>query len=129
MKLPVLLTIHLDGSVSGVPASATETPVFGVWIRTGWKTVASTGLFMALDPATGAVTGFRRSRASLEFSDDFNRYTGTEFIDQLACPSALTCPDPLDPAADWQPVPGMPATGFSTAGARVEVVKSGPPKR
>jgi hypothetical protein len=135
MKMPALITLNVDGSVTGAPglmfgglpdATVTVTPVFGVWQRTGWQNIASTSLLMVFDRKSGVLTGFWRSRTFLNFSDDFNSYTGTEFLESLTCASPLTCPDPLDPKAAWQPVPGMPAS-VPISGTRVEVT-TGPLK-
>lgn len=136
MKMPALVTLNIDGTFTGAPglmfggvpdATVTFTPVFGVWQRTGWQNIASTSLIMVFDRKSGLLAGFWRSRSSLDFSDDFNSYTGTEFLEQLTCTSPLTCPDPLDPKAAWEPVTGMPAS-FPISGARVELVKTGPLK-
>ncbi len=113
----------------GVPnATVTFTPAYRVWQRTGWKSIATTSLFMDFDRPSGVLTGFRRSRSSVEFSYGFNSYNGTEFMEHLICPSAVTCPNPLDPGAAWEPVTGMPASEAHASGARLEPVNSGPLK-
>jgi len=135
-SMPALMTFQVDGTVTGAPGSmfgavpsATTRfgPIHGVWQRTGWKSVAGTSLFVIYD-TNGVLTGFRRSRCSLEFSDDFNNYQGTEFMEDLSCPSPLGCPDPFDAAANWTPVSNMPATGFQVSGTRLELVPAGPLK-
>jgi hypothetical protein len=135
-SMPALITLQIDGTVTGAPGSmfgavpnATTRfgPIHGVWQRTGWKTLAGTSLFITYD-VNGVLTGFRRSRCSLEFSDDFNSYQGTEFMEDLSCSSAVGCPDPFAPAATWVAVSNMPVTGFQVSGTRVELVTAGPLK-
>jgi len=137
MTMPALIAFNIDGTVTGAPglmfggvpdATVTFTPVFGVWQKTGWKSIAGTSLLMVFDRTSGVLTGFRRSRTSLDFSDDFNKYNGTEFMENLACALPVTCPDPLDPKAAWEPETNMPPTGFAVSGTRLEPVKSGPLK-
>ena len=64
MKMPALITINIDGTITGAPglmfggvpnATVKFTPVFGIWQRTGWKSVASTSLFMVFD-STSKIT-------------------------------------------------------------------------
>ena len=135
MQMPALITFNIDGTVTGAPglmfggipnATVTFTPVFGVWQKTAGKSIAGTSLLMVFDRTSGVLIGFRRSRSSLDFSDDFNGYNGMEFLENLACASPVTCPDPLDPNAAWEPETNMPPTGFAVSGTRLEPVKSGP---
>jgi hypothetical protein len=84
----------------GVPnATVMNSSLYGVWQRTGWKTVAATSLILTFDRATGVLTGFLRTHSRVEFADDFNSYTGTHSFEVLTCTSPLACPDPLDPGA------------------------------
>ena len=130
MSMPVLITFHIDGTVtgasavmfSGLPgAPARYSPVFGIWRRTDSNSIATTGMFMAFDAATGVLTGFARSRARLDFSDGFNSYTGSEYLEVTPCASPLAC-NPLDPNAVWTPLAGMPPTGFTSTGTRLELL-------
>ncbi len=115
------VTINVDGTfiAGGAPT------VQGVWERTGFRTVNFTGLLQQFD-ATGNLVGLERHRCHFEYSSDFNSYTGIEFSEAVPCPTPLTCPNPLDPAVEWTPVPWMPATGVPVTGVRLEVVPPGP---
>jgi hypothetical protein len=135
LHVPAIVVLGADGTVSGaggllfggLPGNPLRSsPVYGVWERTGWKRIAVTTLMHSYDAATGVLVGYERHRASLDFNSGFGSYQGTEFLETLACPSPLTCPDPLDPTAEWTPLPTMPATGFAVSGTRVELVEPGP---
>jgi len=133
-SVPALVTIHFDGTInvsSGlmfgglVGSTRRVSPVHSVWEKTGPKSIGATSLFFTFDAVTGVLTGYQRNRCSLEAGDDFTTYQGTEFMETLSCPYPLSCPDPLNPAATWTPVPGMPATGYPVSGARLKLVPSG----
>ncbi len=131
--LPALVTLHIDGTASvsdaemfgGLNLARRRTPMYGVWERTGGKSFAGTSLYLVFDAATGAVTRYGRVRVSAEFAD-FNHFQGRMFAESLACATAFTCPDPLDPAANWVPSPNMPPDGFQITGARLERIPPGP---
>ncbi len=131
MGVPALVTIHFDGTLvvtsgfmfgAGFPMRIST--IHGVWKKTGPKSITATNLFMVFD-GSGVMTGYQRNRCPLTFTDDFNSYTGVEFMETVAC-GPQGCPDPLDPATVWTPAAGMPATGFPVSGARVQVVPPGP---
>jgi hypothetical protein len=71
---------------------------------------------MVFDATTGVLTGFLRSRSSINYRSDFTSYTAAEYMETMACGSPMAC-DPLDSKAAWVPFPGMPTTGFPSAGA------------
>jgi hypothetical protein len=135
LRVPALVILNADGTVTGaggllfggLPGNPLRSsPIYGAWERTGWKRIAVTTLSHSYEAATGVLVGYERHRASLDFGTGFGSYGGTEFMETLSCSSPLTCPDPLDPAAEWTPLPTMPATGFRVSGARVELVETGP---
>ena len=134
-NIPGLITLHFDGSVTGgsglmfggVPSSPNRYgPAHGVWQRTGWRTIGSTTMFAIFNASTGVLSGYQRNRCSLEFSQDFNTYSGTEFMETVACVTPTSCPNPLDPNLKWTPLPTMPATGYQVSAARVVLVEAGP---
>jgi hypothetical protein len=129
-----LVTNHFDGTATasggfmygGRPGATTQqSPIHNIWEKTGPRTIARTSLLFTFDLA-GLLTGFQRNRSRVEFSQDFNSYKGIEFMETLACPTPLTCPDPLDPTATWIPLPTMPPSGFEVSGKRSIIVPSGP---
>ena len=131
---PALVTFSADGTVigsdgtmfGGMPITATlASPFHGAWVRTNWRNVAGTSLWLVFDTA-GVRIAWGRSRSSLEFALNFDSLEGKMFIETLPCPTPLTCPDPTNSAAKWVPVPNMPADGFSVTATRVEPVKAGP---
>ena len=126
-----LVILNMDGTAvgsvgvmfGGVPDNPHRfSPFQGVWDRTGQRSVAGTVLWHTFDANTGVLVSYGRARISAEYSDYFNRYDGTSYIETLSCPTPLSCPDPLDPAATWTPDPGMPTTGYPVSGKRVELV-------
>jgi len=132
--MPALITFQIDGTVTGAPGSLFGAvpnaanrfgPIHGIWQRTGWNTVAGTSLFLIYD-TNGVLTGIRRSRCSLVFSNDFNSYQGTEFMEDLSCSGPLACPDPFDAAASWVAVANLPPSGFEVSGTRLQLVPAGP---
>ena len=133
--VPALVVFNADGTVTGVggllfgglPDNPLRgSPIYGVWKKTGRRSIGITTFSYFFDAATGVLSGYERHRVSLAFSADFGSYEGVEFMENLSCPSPLTCPDPLDPAAEWTPLPTMPAAGFPVSGARVVPVAGGP---
>ncbi len=125
---PALVTIHSDGTMSvsssfmfGMPGMPIRmSPIHTVWEKTGPKSIAATSIFFVFD-ADGVMTGYQRNRCTLTASDDFNSYTGKEYMDTLACPAgAFSCPDPTDPAAVWVPNQGMPAGGYPASARRLQ---------
>ena len=119
-KFPALVTISVDGTltVSG------GTGIHGVWERTGVSSIRATSLLQNLD-AAGSVIGLERHRCSLDYSDDFNSYQGTEFAETVSCPTPLTCPDPLDPETKWTPASWAPPAGIQVSATRVGLVAPG----
>lgn len=133
--MPGLITLHIDGSVTGgsglmfggVPNAPNRYgPVHGVWERTGWRTIGATTIFTVYNALTGVLSGYQRDRCSLEFSQDFNSYKGTEFMETIACETPTSCPNPLDPTLKWTPLPTMPSTGFQVSATRVIRLDAGP---
>jgi hypothetical protein len=98
----------------------------GVWERTGWQSIGGTSLYVVFDATTGAVMKYGRARSSLQFAGDFNSFKGKIFIESLICATPLTCPNPLDPAAKWDPNPTMPFDGFTVTGQRLERIAAAP---
>jgi hypothetical protein len=126
--LPSILTFHNDGTVlcsdalafGGIPPTMnpyTLTPFYGVWERTRRHEYTATWLSLAFNRETGILAGIVRSRANFAFADHFDQIAGTMFVEMLACPSFLTCPDPLAPNAAW-----APWTQLSFHAARVSIV-------
>jgi len=132
--LPALITFHFDGTITGSDGSMfgalnpkiRTTPLHGVWERTGWQSIGGTSLYLVFDANTGAVMKYGRARSSLQFAGDFNSFQGKIFIESLTCATPLTCPDPLDAAAKWDPNSTMPPDGFQVIGQRLERVAAGP---
>jgi hypothetical protein len=134
LTVPALAIFSAEGAVTGVggllfgglPDNPLHgSPIYGVWEKTGRASLGATTFSYFFDAATGVLLGYERHRASLDFGADFDSYHGVEFIETLSCPLPLTCPDPLDPAAEWIPLPNMPDTGFPVSGTRVEPVAAG----
>ena len=130
--LPALLTFNIDGTITGadprtfggVPNNPNRYgPIHGVWERTGWRSIGTTVFIFIYNASTGVLSGYQRNRCSVEFSQDFNRYTATEFMETTACETPTSCPDPLDPATKWTPLPNMPQSG---SGTRVIRLPGGP---
>jgi hypothetical protein len=132
--LPALITFHVDGTITGSDGSMfgalnpkiRTTPLHGVWERTGWQSIGGTSLYVVFDATTGAVMKYGRARSSLQFAGDFNSFKGKIFIESLICATPLTCPNPLDPAAKWDPNPTMPFDGFTVTGQRLERIAAAP---
>ncbi|OGD18119.1 MAG: hypothetical protein A2W03_14705 [Candidatus Aminicenantes bacterium RBG_16_63_16] len=132
--LPSLLTFHNDGTVmcsdslafGGLPLAYspyTYTPFYGVWERTGPHEFIATWLslrfFRTPGDLAGNLAGIVRARAQFTFADDFDHIAGTIHLDGLACPTPLTCPDPMAPDALWVPF-AMGELSFHAA--RISVV-------
>ena len=132
--LPSLLTFHNDGTVmcsdalafGGLPLGYnpyTYTPFYGAWERTGAHAFTATWLslrfFRTPGDFAGILAGIVRSRAVFTFAEDFDHIAGTMYLDVLACPTPLTCPDPLATDALWVPF-AMGEISFHAA--RVSVV-------
>lgn len=133
-NLPGLVTLNIDGSLSvgssgmfgGTPGATTRVSnILGVWKITGRRSVGATSFMFVFD-SNGLLIGYQRDRCSLNFNRDFNAYQGTEFMETMSCSSPFTCPDPLDPATVWTPLPGMPPSGFPVTGKRVQWLPVGP---
>ena len=129
VSLPALVTIHVDGTLTvtsgftfGAGFPMRISPIHGVWERVGPKTIHATSLFFLFDE-NGVLTGYPRNRCRLQYSNDFNSYKGTEFMETISC-SASNCPDPLDLKVTWTPSP--PATGFAISATRLKLVPPGP---
>ena len=128
VAFPTLITFNIDGTITGADSGGmTEGALHGVWERTGFQSLGGTTLYFMFDAQSGVVMAFARTRSSLNFSKDFNQFQGTMFLETLACPAGPpSCPDPLDPTAQWVAWPGMPADGFPVSGARLQRVPAGP---
>lgn len=136
LTLPALITFHSDGTITGsdatmfggVPGAETKTtPIHGVWERTGRQSIGGTGLYLIFDSASGVLIAMGRSRSSLQFATGFESFQGKMFVETLACATGpLTCPNPLDPNAQWVAFPGMPQDGFEVSGALLARVPAGP---
>jgi hypothetical protein len=130
---PSLVTLNIDGTVSlsdgamfgGNNLANRLTPARGVWERTGDHSFGGTSLWLIVDAASGAMKRYGRSRVTAEFVD-FNHFQGKLFVETLTCSTQFTCPDPLDPGANWVANPGVPPDGISIGGARLERVPAGP---
>lgn len=131
--ITALVTNHFDGTASvssglmfgSPPATTLQSPIHNMWEKTGARRIERTSLLFTFT-LSGVLTGFQRNRTWVEFSQDFNSYEGREFMETLACPTPVSCPDPLDPAAVWTPLPTMPADGFVVSGKRASIVPPGP---
>ena len=119
-KYPAIVTMNADGTLTATGSTGIQ----GVWERTGARTVHAMSLLVVHD-ASGAVVSLERHRCLLEYSLDFNSYQGMEFSESVACPTELSCPDPVDSNTKWTPAPWAP-NGFPISGARVKVVAPGP---
>ena len=132
--LPTLLTIHRDGTMTassslmfGSPSMPSApirySPVHSVWEKTGPNSIAVTSLFFGFDP-DGRMHGYQRNRILIELGDDRDTYTGMLFLDELHCGAigVFSCPNPLDPTAEWTPNPNMPPGGYKVIGKRLKVV-------
>ena len=122
LAFPAVVTLNIDGTFT--VAGGTAAGIHGVWEITGPRTARFTGLLQNFDSA-GNVIALERHRCAFEYSADFNSYKGTEFAETVACPTPLTCPNPLDPATKWTPAPWAPPAGISVHGARIQVVAPG----
>jgi hypothetical protein len=126
---PALVTIHSDGTLMvsssfmfGRPGWPVRfSPIHAVWEKTGPKSIAITSIFFVFD-ADGMMTAYQRNRCFLRLGHDRDSYTGVEFMETLPC-EAGSCPDPLDPTAQWIPSDTMPETGYPSSGARLKVVR------
>ena len=95
------IALHSDGTVTQTSSNPAYSSIHGVWEKTGPKTIRVTEYtFIAV---SGAFWGIGRSRWELEFSEDFNTFKGTAYLEGVQCMSDLTCPDPLDPNTPWGP--------------------------
>ena len=131
--LPTLITFHADGTMNassslmfGSPAMPAAplrySPIHAVWEKIGRKSIAVTSLFFSFSPE-GLMTGYQRNRIVLQLSRDRDTYTGLLYLDVLPCANGVfSCPDPLDPSADWTPNPNMPPGGYQVTGYRIKVV-------
>jgi len=134
VAMPALITFHADGTITGVDSSsavpnttANESPLQGVWERTGWQSIGGTSLLFMTDPQTGVLVALGRSRSSLTFSGDFNQFQGTMYFETVGCPAGPpSCPDPLASSTKWMPMPGMPPNGFPVNGTRLQRIPTGP---
>ncbi len=125
---PTLITFHRDGTIAfadsfmfGNPISKSAEkwgPGHGVWQHTGGRTFGGTSLWFRFDPTTGFVTGYVRGRSALEMVDK-DHFEGVIYVEGLACKTALSCPDPTDPDAEWTPNPIMPPGGFPVSAVRI----------
>ena len=125
LSIHEVLSFHFDGTLTGtgsllfggVPpfGVARASSIHGVWQKTGPRTIEGTAYAYNFDSVTGIVSNYVRSRWTIEFSADFNSYTGTASLATLACPTPLTCPDPANPSAVWTPR----FSGFTILGSRL----------
>jgi hypothetical protein len=136
MSMPALLTLHRDGTVSvsdglmfgGLPGSTTRTsPLHGVWERTGPRRIGGTSLWLIFDAPSGVLVAIGRCRTALQLTRDGEGLEGKMFLEILPCNGPLGCQDPIDPAAQWEPYPNLPPTGFvSVTATRLHRVPAGP---
>jgi hypothetical protein len=137
-RLPALLTLHIDGTVSvsdgtmfgGLQPNSTTraTPLHGVWERTGFQSIGGTSLYLIFDATTGLLTAWGRARTSIAFADDFDHFQGKMFVETLPCVAGppVSCPDPQAAGAKWMANPNMPSDGFPISATRLERVAAGP---
>ena len=135
--IPTLVTYHVDGTITGsdgtmfgaVPtATIRVSPLHGVWERTGFQSIGGTSLYLVFN-ASGGLMAVGRARSSLQFADDFESFQGKLFVETLPCNAGppLSCPDPLDPAANWTVATHtQPGDGFPVTAVRVARVPAGP---
>ena len=132
--VPALVTIYQDGTVAVSDATmfggllgltVRATPLHGVWERTGPHSIGGTSLYLVFDTNLNRMIGFGRARTALEFPiGSSDQFQGTMFLDFLVCPTPVTCPDPLDPFAQWGPYnPQFPS--FSVSAKRIRRVDVG----
>lgn len=131
VQVPLLQTLSADGTIvsadvtmfGGLPGFHTRgTPMHGVWERTGRHVVKTTALAMVYDASTNLLAGFVRSRGTASVNED-GEMVGAVTIEFLACPSPMTCPDPLSPDAAWGPAPGFPPVAMPFTTRRVQLVE------
>lgn len=137
-RLPALLTLHIDGTVSvsdgsmfgGLQPNSTIrlTSLHGVWERTGFQSIGGTSLYLIFDATMGLLTAWGRARTSITIADDFNSFQGKMFLETLPCAAGppVSCPDPLAANAKWVANPNMPPDGFPIAATRLERLPAGP---
>lgn len=135
--LPTLVTYHIDGTLTGsdgtmfgaMPTATLRiSPLHGVWERTGFQSIGGTSLYLIFN-ATGGLIALGRARSSLQFADDFESFQGKMFVEMLSCNTGppVSCPDPLDPAANWVLAnPAQPKDGFTVSAVRVARVPAAP---
>ena len=118
--MPALLTLNFDGTLTvGVGIGTTYGPGHGVWVKTGGSSIGATTLVVLFD-TFGVLTGYQRNRCLPWFNKHFNSYQGVEFMETVSCEVPFSCPDPLDPATQWNAIPQMPPGGFPVSGKRVQ---------
>jgi hypothetical protein len=115
------IAFHSDGTVTQTSGNPVYSSIHGVWEKIGPKTIRVTTYTFITTP-TG-FWGIGRSRAELEFTNDFSSYKGTSYLEGVPCSSTETCPDPLDPHTPWYAAstPLLPLSG-----TRMEVLRAGP---
>jgi hypothetical protein len=133
LKLPSVFTRNQDGTETlstgqmfgGIPGFPFRiTPFYGVWTITGPNTIQTTGLLLRFDATPpGLLKGIVRARTEEHFIDS-DHAQGLLFLEAIACPTPLTCPDPFDPQAAW--VPEQNPNGLPIETTRIQVVPAGP---
>ncbi len=114
-NIPAIVTINRDGTFAssdgsdfgGPPFPVQQSPIRGVWVRTGAHTFEGKAIYFNGDVETGELVHITGSRIIIELGDDFDHINGTLFRDIFECPTPFTCPDPLtaEPDRTNPPVP------------------------
>ena len=133
--LPTIVTLHREGTANtsssnlfgGVPnARYWVSPLHDSWRRTEGNEIETTCMSLVFDAQTHLLVGWGRIRNALRFGADADHLEGTMYVDFLACPSPVACPDPQDPAAVWTVFGNSPPSGFPITATRLQIVPPGP---
>ena len=128
--MPTIVTLHKEGTANSTPgtlfgAQYLFSPLHDVWEKTGPNHAKTTCLQFIYDAASRTLLGFGRTRIDVNM-DDFDHLSGTMYYEFLPCPTPVSCPDPTDPGAVWQPWTTFPATGRPFTATRLKRVEPGP---
>lgn len=107
VTIPAIITFNRDGTFAssdgtdfgGEMFPRQNSPLRGVWVRTGPLTFEASGFYFGGDSETGLTT-ILSIFGIIEFGDDFDHINGTFFQDLFECPTPVTCPDPLTAEPD-----------------------------
>ena len=108
VNIPAVVNINRDGTFvssdgsdfGGPPFPVQQSPLRGVWGKTGANTFEGKGILFNGDAMTGELLNIMVSKLTIEFGDDFDHISGTLYRDIFDCPSPFDCPDPLSAEPD-----------------------------